>query len=84
MLTQLQPKIKGMIQKQSSREMNRSNRFVMTLKDKISNRHGHESHAAKKKRQHRKIDGCGDGGANYGADSHARVGGHILDTICRA
>lgn len=71
-----------MLQQQLSREMNRSDRFVMTLKNKVSNRSSHKSDAAEEKREHGEIDGCYDCGADYGADGHARVGGHVLDAIC--
>ncbi len=71
-----------MLQQQLSREMNRSNRLVMTLKNKVSDRRSHKSDAAEEKREHGEIDCCDDCGADYGADGHARVRGHVLDAIC--
>ena len=55
----------------------------MTLKHKIGNRHRHKTHAAKQKRQHRKINCRHYGSADYGTDGHSRVGRHVLNAKCQ-
>lgn len=66
-----------------SREMNGSYGLVMALKDEIRYRHSYKSHTAEKKRQHGEINCSHNSRANQGADGHARIGGHVLDAICR-
>jgi hypothetical protein len=53
----------------------------MALKHKMSNGDKNKSHATEKKRQHGEIDCRYNGRANDGANSHARIGGHILNAV---
>jgi hypothetical protein len=69
---------------QSTRKIKHSHRFEMALKHKMSNRDKDKSHATEKQRQHGEIDCRYNGRANDGANSHARIGGHILNAVRRA